>query len=474
MGDTHDESEGGAADWVAHRPRGGPGDRARGGYGLGRDGAAGVRLKRRFESAGAAGLLHRSRGRPSPRRLAPRLRERVTTLLTTTYRDFNDCHATEKLQEAEGLAISRPTVRRLRQALGRPAKHRRRPRRYHAWREPRARMGALVQLDASPFAWLEERGPAMRLHGAIDDTTGTVLALHFRPTEDLHGYTTALAGQYGLPLAFYGDRLNVFLRNDPHWTLAEQLRGAQDPTHLGRMLQALGIGFIPAGSPQAKGRIERLWQTLQDRLVSELRLQGNVTPEAANAFLPAFRADHNRRFARPPARPQPARRPPRGSCRCSSATATTAAWPPTTPCASGCAGCDCRRVRGGGAGLACASSSGNSSTAGSSCFTMRACWPPCPVQAPPSSCGRAATSAPRPGAPVPLSPARRRGAALGGAGDTRRCRLRRTRRPRPRARSRARRGRILDARASRAAVTSSTGPGKGDIFTGQRHGPRLV
>lgn len=273
------------------------------------------RLKRRVEAAGAAGLLHRSRGRPSPRRLAARLRQRVSQLLATTYRGFNDCHATEKLQEVEGLALSRPTVRRLRQALGQPAKHRRRPRQYRARRAPRARMGALVQVDASPFAWLEARGPAMSLHGAIDDATGTVLALHFRPTEDLHGYTTllrALATDYGLPLALYGDRLNVFLRNDAHWTLAEQLRGTQDPTHFGRMLQSLGIGFIPAGSPQAKGRIERLWQTLQDRLVSELRLRGIATPEAANAFLPAFRADHNRRFARPPARPRPAwRLPPR-------------------------------------------------------------------------------------------------------------------------------------------------------------------
>lgn len=273
------------------------------------------RLRRRFEAGGAEGLVHRSRGRASPRRLGRGLRQRVARLLTTTYRDLNDCHATEKLQEVEGLAISRASVRRLRQSVGRPAKHRRRARQYRARRERRARMGALVQVDASPFDWLEGRGPAMSLHGAIDDATGTVLALHFRPTEDLHGYTTVLAAmatQYGLPLALYGDRLNVFLRNDAHWSLEEQLQGAQTPTHFGQILQALGIGFIAAGSPQAKGRVERLWRTLQDRLVSELRLRGVSSLTGANAFLPDFVSDYNRRFARPPALPQAAwRRPPR-------------------------------------------------------------------------------------------------------------------------------------------------------------------
>jgi hypothetical protein len=185
-------------------------------------------------------------------------------------------------------------------------------------------MGALVQLDGSPCDWLEGRGPAMTLLGAIDDATGTVLALHFRPAEDLHGYTTLLHQiglTFGLPLALYGDRLNVFVRNDAHWSLEEELQGAQHPTHFGRMLQELGIGFIAAGSPQAKGRIERLWRTLQDRLVSELRLRGSATREAANAFLPEFLADFNRRFAHPPAETLAAwRRPPRDfaerlSCR---------------------------------------------------------------------------------------------------------------------------------------------------------------
>lgn len=283
------------------------------------------RLKRRFERAGPRGLLHRSRGRPSPRRFPPAVRQRVAALLQTTSQHFNDCHLTEKLREVEVLALSRESVRRIRRALGLPAKHRRRPRRHRTRRIPEPQMGALVQLDGSPFAWLEGRGPEMTLLGAIDDATGTVLVLYFRPTEDLHGYTTLLHQlglQYGLPLALYGDRLNILVRNDSHWSLDEQLRGVQDPTHFGRMLQALGIGYVPAGSPQAKGRIERLWRTLQDRLVSELRLHRIATLEAANAFLPAFLADFNRRFAHAPADATPVwRRPPRdfaellSSCR---------------------------------------------------------------------------------------------------------------------------------------------------------------
>ena len=262
------------------------------------------RLKRRYRQEGAAGLRHRLRGRPSTRGLPAAAQQRVRELLQTTYRDVNDCHAAEKLREVDGLRVSRATVQRLRRAAGLPAKHRRRPAQYRARRPPEARMGALVQLDASPFDWLEGRGPIMTLHGAIDDATGTVLALVFRPTEDLHGYATLLhqlGSAYGLPLALYGDRLNVFVRNDRHWSLEEQLQGEQHPTHFGLMLRSLGIGFIAAGSPQAKGRIERLWRTLQDRLTVELRLHGCTTFAEATAFLPTFLGDFNRRFAHAPA-----------------------------------------------------------------------------------------------------------------------------------------------------------------------------
>src|SRR2546425_8656519 len=270
------------------------------------------RVKKRFHAHGPRSLLHQLRGRPGNRHLAPETRAQITTLMTTIYAGFNDVHLTEKLREVHALPVSRASVRRLRVALGQPAKRRRRAPKHRSRRPREAAAGQLVQLDASPFAWFEDGGPAATLHGLIDDATSEPLALWFRPTEDLHGYVTVLdrtCRTHGLPVTLYGDRLTLFRRNDPHWTLDEQLRGAQDPTHFGRMLQALGISFIQAGSPQAKGRIERLWGTLQDRLTSELRLRDLKTLEAGNAFLPEFLVDFTDRFARPPATPAPAWRP---------------------------------------------------------------------------------------------------------------------------------------------------------------------
>jgi transposase len=281
------------------------------------------RLKRRFEAGGAPALRHRSRGQPSPRRLSAKLATQIAVLMTTTYAGFNDVHLTEKLREVHGLAVCRESVRRIRLRLGRPATRPRRAPRHRRRRVREAASGAMIQVDGSPFAWLEDRGPALTLLGAIDDAAGAIVALGFRPHEDLHGYATLFRRVFvthGLPVTIYGDRLNVFVRNDRHWTLAEELHGAQQPTHLGGMLQDLGIAYIAAHSPQAKGRIERLWATLQDRLASELRLRRITSGDAAAQFLPAFIADYNQRFARPAAAAAVWRRPPRDldqilSCR---------------------------------------------------------------------------------------------------------------------------------------------------------------
>jgi transposase len=263
------------------------------------------RLKVRFQAEGAQGLVHQSRGRRSARRLAPEVQARIGELLQTTYAGFNDCHFAEKLQgEEPRLHVSRASVRRIRRALGLLLKRRRRPRQGRHRREPAAAMGAMIQVDASPFAWLEDRGPArLTLVGAIDDATGAIVGLTFRPTEDLHGYAEVFQQVFlthGLPVSVYGDGINILVRNDAHWTVDEELQGAQTPTHLGCVLRDLGIGYIHAHSPQAKGRIERLWETLQDRLVSELRLRQIATLTAANTFLPEFIPAFNARFARTP------------------------------------------------------------------------------------------------------------------------------------------------------------------------------
>ena len=157
-------------------------------------------------------------------------------------------------------------------------------------------------IDGSTHDWLEGRGPAFTLVGAIDDATGRILALAVREHEDLHGYLTMVGmvlGPHGRPLTFYGDRFGALIRNDDHWTLEEQLAGRQQPTQFGQLLEELGIAFIAAHSPQAKGRIERLWETLQDRLSSEIRLLGLTSSAQVEAYLPQFIAEFNARFAVP-------------------------------------------------------------------------------------------------------------------------------------------------------------------------------
>lgn len=272
------------------------------------------RLKRRVERAGARGVLHGNRGRPSAQRLDAQVRARVEALLRGAVR-LNDCHLRDLLGE-EQVVVSVASVRRIRRQLELPAKQRRRPPRHRRRRERAARRGALVLIDGSPFQWLGLTGPELTLVGTLDDATGEILALTLRAEEDLHGFTVVLhltITTHGVPLALYGDGTSIAVRNDPYWTLEEELAGRQRPSHFGLMLEELGIRYIRARSPQAKGRIERLWRTLQDRLAAELALHGVTTLADALAFLPGFITRFNRQLARAPREPLGVWRPaPRG------------------------------------------------------------------------------------------------------------------------------------------------------------------
>jgi len=271
------------------------------------------RLRRAYRLRGVAALAHGNRGRRSPRRLADALRRRIVRLARTTYAALNHQHFTDLLREREGVRVSRQTVSRLLHQAGIPSPRRRRPPKHRTRRDRMPQEGMLVQFDGSHHPWLEERGPRLVLHAAVDDATGKVLAGWFDEEETAAGYFHVfrqLALGPGLPLAAYTDRHGIFRRSrTARWTLEEELQGTRTPTQVGRLLQELGIQWVPASSPQAKGRIERLFGALQDRLVAELRLAGITTQEAANAFLPRFLRRYNARFAQPAARPQATYRP---------------------------------------------------------------------------------------------------------------------------------------------------------------------
>ena len=270
------------------------------------------RVVHRVKAEGVAGLVHRSRGRPSGRGHAPALIAQIAELEATLYFDYNDYHLARTLADEHALEVSREWLRRWRRARGRGPQHPRRPTVPRGRRTPAARAGALLLIDGSTHAWLQARGPRACLQGLYDDATRVWTALVFRPAEDLHGYLTALeetAHTHGLPAALYGDRHTLFVRSDAHWTRAEQLAGRQTPTAFGHVLQALAIGYHAAHSPQAKGRIERAWGTLQDRLVKFLRRHAVEDYATATAYLPLFLARHHAEFAVAPADPTPAWRP---------------------------------------------------------------------------------------------------------------------------------------------------------------------
>ena len=263
------------------------------------------RILAAYRARGAEGLAHGNRGRVSPRRLPETRRAAILELAQTEYLDYNDQHLSEILAEEHGIGVSRSTVRRVRRAAGLGSPRKRRPPRHRRRRERYPQAGMLLQIDASRHLWLGDRGPWLSLLAAIDDATSEVVGALFREQEDAAGYYLLLqqiCQTRGRPLALYADRHTIF-QSPKEETLDDQLLGKLPRSQFGRLAEELGIQLIAARSPQAKGRVERLFGTLQDRLVKALRRARASTLEDANRGLQACLAAHNRRFSVEAAQP---------------------------------------------------------------------------------------------------------------------------------------------------------------------------
>jgi len=251
------------------------------------------RMYKAYREQGAAGLVSQRRGRASNHQLTEATRVQALDLLGSKYRGFGPTLACEKLVEVEGLKISKESVRKMMMAADLWKARRVRKIITHQMRERRPCLGELVQIDGSPHDWFEGRAERCVLLVFIDDATGQLLQLLFVESESFFSYCTAARAyfeRYGKPVAFYSDKHGIFRVNMPNSVSGDNL------TQFGRAMQDLDIQIICANTPQAKGRVERANQTLQDRLVKEMRLRGISSREAGNAYLPEFIADFNQRF----------------------------------------------------------------------------------------------------------------------------------------------------------------------------------
>jgi hypothetical protein len=265
-----------------------------------------LRLLKTYRSEGATGLISKRRGRPSNRRKPEELRDKALAIIRERYWDFGPTLAAEKLREGHGIALGRETLRLWMIAAGIWADRKQRRKHVHQPRHRRECVGELVQIDGCEHWWFEDRGPQCTLLVFIDDATSRLMQLQLVESESTFSYfhaTRAYLEAWGKPVAFYSDKHGVFRVNHPG------ALGGDGMTQFGRALDALNIDIICANSSQAKGRVERAHKTLQDRLVKELRLAGAATLAAGNALLPAFTADYNARFGKPPANKKDLHRP---------------------------------------------------------------------------------------------------------------------------------------------------------------------
>jgi transposase len=269
------------------------------------------RLKVGVKKEGEVFVIHKNRGRKPKHTIPGEIGDKIVFLARNKYKGVNYTHLAELLREHEGITISQSSVSRILKAKGIKSRKKHRPPKPHRSRERKPQEGLLLQMDASPYEWIP--GIKCSLHGAIDDARGNITGLYFCENECLNGYfevkrQTIL--EYGLPVSIYVDWHTIFKApSNTKLTIYDELEGkAIAYTQFSRAMQELSIGMIYACSPQAKGRIERLWETLQDRLVLELRLAGIKSIKEANAFLPGFIKRFNARFAVVPREPQSAYR----------------------------------------------------------------------------------------------------------------------------------------------------------------------
>ena len=278
---------------------------------LGLSGRWARQLLARLRQEGDRGIVHRLRGQASNRRLARAVQRRAVKLVKTRYGDFGPTLAAEYLKEKHGLRVSKETLRQLLIAEGVWRARPRRVEEVHGWRPRRSCWGELVQWDSSEHDWLEGRGEAVLLIAMIDDATSRLYGRFVRQdtTEENLGVLQGYLERWGRPAAFYTDQASLF-RVNRRASREEELEGQEPVTQIGRVLRELGIEWIAAHSPQAKGRVERCFGTLQDRLVKGLRVAGARTVEEANAYLEReFLPGWEKRFTVKPAKSVNAHRP---------------------------------------------------------------------------------------------------------------------------------------------------------------------
>jgi len=271
------------------------------------------RVVKRVQEEGNRGIVHRSRGRPSNRKIADQLKDKVIKLYRTSYKGFGPTLASEKLLERDGVSISDETLRGWLIEAGDWKKTRKR-RRHRQWRERKGHRGEMVQIDGSHHAWFEDRGPECVLMGYIDDATGGVFGRFY-------GYEGTMPAmdsfkryirKHGLPLKVYLDKHSTY-KSTAKPTIEEELSGVEPLSEFERALRELGVEVSHAHSPQAKGRIERLFRTFQDRVIKEMRLRGVKTIEEGNKFLEGYLPLYNKRFSVRPREKDDVHRPlPRG------------------------------------------------------------------------------------------------------------------------------------------------------------------